>query len=733
LDSSSPAVVDSLDSSSPAVVDSLDQDDDEDEVFFGKVTTKEKQGKHSKFNKRKTISMNEEDKRRSFEISNNASKRNKSKDFLRYRASRSSLYGAEHSIAEETDLEEKCIMEKNISQGDIEVRETSSKVLNGLANLSLQQCDISVKDDKITGRSSRNRTTSKSLISLPSVSTLEEIEKQLTLEEDTQQKIFEDNEDLLEEIIDVDNDQLFDDSLYSLDDDLERRLSTISNKINDKWSKSFTKENKKREKLKNKRQKEGASSSLSGNELTFRLDEFINSTERSCYYSSAGSLPPSRNVTQNETTAAAFATANEGTTAGAFTTANEGAAGPTEFDTTAEEMALYEMFGEDYDEIVDKMPEDEKRKLKEQLNNRSEEDMLEMEKNLKIKFKSRASSLGSYISEFCRESAAEKEENENQDVTKDLDTSSCQDAAQGHVSVLDLNSTEFGRRTPEPVVHNIKPEIVPPFPHEPVFYNIKPQNVPSSPLRYNQDPTYLLPTTASLYKRSSPATSPSKPQKWINPGPSPSKHLPLAPVVRSLIPQRKALSAKNLLHLADPSPQSIASPIATYLRENKPPPMVQQVKALDTDTTLESTMISFEDQENEAPAFTPCPLPEARYYAPGLAKEHLVDATNKDYNISQAFGQTNTLAKVTRHIDRVKVAGIKWNDDLVSTESLMSTPSHRKLGPAGKSVLKTTKRDSGLFDASMVDMSVIETVTVQRIGRGRGRGKGRGRGRGKAK
>ena len=43
------------------------------------------------------------------------------------------------------------------------------------------------------------------------------------------------------------------------------------------------------------------------------------------------------------------------------------------------------------------------------------------------------------------------------------------------------------------------------------------------------------------------------------------------------------------------------------------------------------------------------------------------------------------------------------------------------------------QRDSGLFDASMVDMSVIETVTVQRIGRGRGRGKGRGRGRGKAK
>ena len=53
--------------------------------------------------------------------------------------------------------------------------------------------------------------------------------------------------------------------------------------------------------------------------------------------------------------------------------------------------------------------------------------------------------------------------------------------------------------------------------------------------------------------------------------------------------------------------------------------------------------------------------------------------------------------QVTRHIERVKVPGIKWNDDLVSEESLMSTPSHRKLGPAGKSVLKTTEVYNNVF------------------------------------
>jgi len=53
----------------------------------------------------------------------------------------------------------------------------------------------------------------------------------------------------------------------------------------------------------------------------------------------------------------------------------------------------------------------------------------------------------------------------------------------------------------------------------------------------------------------------------------------------------------------------------------------------------------------------------------------------------------------------------------------MSSPSHHNLGPAGKSVLKKTQRDSGLFDASMLEMSVVETVVTKKIGRGRGRGR----------
>merc|ERR1719319_2235444 len=139
-----------------------------------------------------------------------------------------------------------------------------------------------------------------------------------------------------------------------------------------------------------------------------------------------------------------------------------------------------------------------------------------------------------------------------------------------------------------------------------------------------------------------------------------------------------------------------------------------------------------ENSENEPPEGV-CPLvkdrlplensenepPEARYYgnAPNLAQENCTDPN--DYHITEAYGQTNTLAKVTRHVGRVKVAGktpgIRWGDDLASDQSLMSSPSHTQLGPAGKSVLKKTQRNSGTFDESMVDVSVLETVTIKKI------------------
>ena len=58
-----------------------------------------------------------------------------------------------------------------------------------------------------------------------------------------------------------------------------------------------------------------------------------------------------------------------------------GAVSPS-FDTTAEEMALYAMYGEDYDEIVAKMSHDEKIALAAELNNKSEEETAQLKEKL---------------------------------------------------------------------------------------------------------------------------------------------------------------------------------------------------------------------------------------------------------------------------------------------------------------------------------------------------------------
>merc|ERR1711874_71837 len=60
----------------------------------------------------------------------------------------------------------------------------------------------------------------------------------------SQEEEEEEQEDVGDDILDVDNDQLFDDSLF-IEDDKTRRLSTISDKISKKWRKREKKRSEK--------------------------------------------------------------------------------------------------------------------------------------------------------------------------------------------------------------------------------------------------------------------------------------------------------------------------------------------------------------------------------------------------------------------------------------------------------------------------------------------------------
>merc|ERR1719186_1887880 len=482
----------------------------------------------------------------------------------------------------------------------------------------------------------------------------------------------------LEDILDVENDQLFDDSLYSSGDNTSRRLSTISNKICQKW---------KKKEMKAKKNVDMSNSS----------EDTVHSLTQDGFYSVLGSLPSSRESSLQEI--------------------------KEEFDNTADEMALYEMFGEHYDKIVEEMTGDEKKKLRMKLDNRTEEDNLQTEEKLKQKL-AISSSPSPPVSPKCKVKLIHSpSENANSGLTEspllpsskrgDFNTSTSRPSiTKDNILLSGDNTTPLSS---ESLNHGSGIQTQQDYRSESKFpdRSCSSDSLFKSPTSFRQatsparsisseslfkSPTYLQPTTASLYKRVTCSPPPSKPIPWRPVSPHCNKSFIPVPVhsgtparVPNSTPTRTPihggtssvtpLKATPLLSGAQKrTPGSSAkskfgptraivspSPLGTYLRDNKPPPLIHQVKAQSAARDLESTLM---EVENEAPEKS-CGLPEARYYAPSLAKEHLSDATNKDYNIAEAYGQTNTLAKVTRHVGRMKLAGVRWEEDLIKLWSVV--------------------------------------------------------------
>merc|ERR1719187_1269411 len=227
-----------------------------------------------------------------------------------------------------------------------------------------------------------------------------------------------------------------------------------------------------------------------------------------------------------------------------------------------------------------------------------------------------------------------------------------------HVSILDLDSSVFARPAPRPnviVERDSPPATTPPK--------------ASSAADLLKSPTYLLPTASSLHKRVSPSPGKTTPRRmpWLPVSPhhrisTPSTPSATARATPSSLPTPTSAHKSRIPAAlrSENSLRNIASPVVQYLKTNKPPPLVHQVKARPAVRDLESTLL---EVENVAPSsadhsdsvLPACPLPEAVYRAPELTREHLYDVTNKDYGVAEGFGQTNSLAKVTRHRGRVQV------------------------------------------------------------------------------
>eukprot|EP00092_Neocalanus_flemingeri_P090561 GFUD01114720.1.p1 GENE.GFUD01114720.1~~GFUD01114720.1.p1 ORF type:complete len:598 (-),score=176.32 GFUD01114720.1:40-1662(-) len=406
------------------------------------------------------------------------------------------------------------------------------------------------------------------------------------------------------------------------------------------------------------------------------------------------------------------------------------------FDTTAEEMFLFERFGESYDEKVEAMTKQEKIDLKDKLTSRGEEEITKVAENLHkmMQDKSREFSICSTVSPFSIASSTPS----------------------FHIPP---------DPSPQPTVRDVSPHPAPAQNtdqewdgSEEVEEESLEFRIPPPITRYS---TYLLPTTASLGKMVTVSPSPKKMNQtpWMPPSHSPSKSSPIVRTSLSRIPQpiyntpqrglqsirtpervqvptsttpNSTTQSSRVTSLRAAEYSAVASPVAEYVKSNPAPPLVQNVKAKTCQRDLESTLVEVEDKENmmeRRSLVLCCPLPQAVYKSGPLAEEQMVDVTGPDYAyIPEAYGTVTSSVKVTKHLARVRVgqgaAGLKWNEScLVNDESLQSSPSTANLKQPAKSVLKQTRRDSGLFDESMLEMSVHETKVVKKIARGLGRGK----------
>ena len=245
------------------------------------------------------------------------------------------------------------------------------------------------------------------------------------------------------------------------------------------------------------------------------------------------------------------------------------------FDTTVEEMALYEIYGEDYDEVVAAMSRQEKVELRKRLESRDEVEKIEIQQKY--------------------EKIAEAEA----DVSVTGSSRNQLLSVASTVSPFSLNSSVG---TPSPQVQELIPagepmEESPMLLDEPAaMEEAEPVAGPSSSgPQFNKN--FMLPTVASLNKMASPGRSPSpsprKKMPWIPPSPSPSKPLTKSPhssVRQTPVSRLPVLVKRAAQPESSPGPRTplakrvagvksafaaVASPVASYVKNNPAPHLVQ--------------------------------------------------------------------------------------------------------------------------------------------------------------
>ena len=374
-----------------------------------------------------------------------------------------------------------------------------------------------------------------------------------------EQDLDDEDDDEQPSILDVNNDQLFDNSIFTEYD--ESNLSSLSKKMSKSW----------RSQMRQERRKTG---------------NFVEAPSISSMVSDLDHVrvvPETPSLSLEEIKVQTDAK-NDRRDSSASTFSDW-------FNTTRDEMILFEKFGENYDEIVVKMSHEEKLKLKEEVSKSTPKDAEEL-----LGLETETTASDSFVMMKKDESIFEPP--------------------------VDVSEPSFGQE--------IKVKAMPETPQK-LFKTPVSSNKPWAKLNAQTMPSYLRSTAASRLR-----ASPNKNESPTNSCPRIFSK-PMTPASR--VRARAGIDMKN-----------IVSPVSQYIRANPAPPLMRKIKPKASRFLEEELKVQEDEEEKKTPVVEPqryfAPLPERQYYSTKVALEQRVAPDVEHKELPKAFGTANTVQAV---------------------------------------------------------------------------------------
>jgi len=393
------------------------------------------------------------------------------------------------------------------------------------------------------------------------------------------------------------------------------------------------------------------------------------------------------------------------------------------FDTTADEMILFEMFGDCYDEKVESMSTEEKRALHEEVEQRKARESLSALRARMLRLGSggsNRSSIASIMSPFSLNASprptpspmyAKPDEKPMEEVLGEQVEDSLQrrleqeQEAELKGKVLAKQKEERQRWEREDSRRQ-KVEMM--KEHEEVERGTTPRRQGEEVERgttprgrkvlKDGEAAYTQHTQASLFRQVSPSpkkTPLSSRPLWVPASPIPGRELALSPVKPfgaarppSRIPQPVRAKPIPALRTLKAAQMAVSSPVADYVKNNPAPHLVRNVVAKEAVRPLDSTLMEVEGNKENL-AMPACPLPANTYTSAHLFQEtrHAPVPVREYRYIPEAYGlQGSTEASVTKHLSRKKLD----QEQMQSGEGFMATTPKVAMMPNSTSSLEVS-------------------------------------------